>query len=91
MTDQQNKLIEFSPVFNKLLSGVPAEIKFAFREAYNLFRENPTHPALRNHFLSGKFAGFRSIDVTGDWRAVYRESEDRIKFVVIGTHEKLYG
>jgi len=92
MTDKKpNKLIEFSPVFQKLIASAPAEIQRAFREAYDLFREHPDHPALRNHVLTGKFAGFRSIDVTGDWRAVYREKEDRMKFVAIGTHAKLYG
>jgi addiction module RelE/StbE family toxin len=92
MTDKKhNKLIEFSPVFKKLLAQAPAEIRVAFHEVYGLFSENPTHPSLRNHPLSGKYAGFRSIDVTGDWRAIYREKEDRIKFIAIGTHEKLYG
>jgi addiction module RelE/StbE family toxin len=92
MTDKKhNKLIEFSPVFKKLIARAPAEIKLAFREAYGLFAENPTHPTLRNHPLSGKYAGFRSIDVTDDWRAVYREKPGRIKFVAIGTHPQLYG
>jgi addiction module RelE/StbE family toxin len=92
MTDSKhNKRIEFSPIFNKQISRAPTEIKRAFREAYGLFAENPTHPALRNHFLTGKYAGFRSIDVTEDWRALYREENERIIFADLGTHEELYG
>jgi addiction module RelE/StbE family toxin len=92
MTDKkQNKLIEFSPVFKKLLAQAPADIRLSFREAYGLFTENPNHPALRNHLLTDKYAGFRSIDVTEDWRAIYREKPERIKFVALGTHDKLYG
>ena len=83
--------IDFSPLFNKQRKVAPVEIKQAFRDVLDLFSENPTHSSLRNHPLSGKYAGFRSIDVTGDWRAIYREKEDSIKFIAIGTHEKLYG
>jgi len=92
MTDKKHKKrIEFSPVFNKLIASAPAEIRRAFREAYGLFAENPNHPALRNHLLTGKYAGFRSIDVTEDWRAIYREKPELIKFVALGTHARLYG
>jgi addiction module RelE/StbE family toxin len=41
--------------------------------------------------LTGKYAGFRSIDVTEDWRALYREEKERIMFADLGTHEELYG
>ncbi len=92
MTDRKhNKPIELSPVFRKLIERAPAEVKLAFREVYKMFSENPNHPALRNHTLSGKYAGFRSIDVTDDWRAIYREKPERIKFVALGTHPQLYG
>jgi mRNA-degrading endonuclease YafQ of YafQ-DinJ toxin-antitoxin module len=37
------------------------------------------------------YAGFRSIDVAEDWRALYRREPERIIFVEIGTHEQLYG
>jgi mRNA-degrading endonuclease YafQ of YafQ-DinJ toxin-antitoxin module len=41
--------------------------------------------------LTGKYAGFCSIDVTEDWRALYREEKERIMFADLGTHEELYG
>jgi addiction module RelE/StbE family toxin len=83
--------IEFTPLFNKQRKAAPLEIKQAFRDALDLFAENPNHPALRNHPLTGKYAGFRSIDVTADWRALYREEKERIMFADLGTHEELYG
>lgn len=89
-TNRQDKRIEFTPIFNKLITRAPTNIKLAFREAFDLFLENPNHPALRNHPLRGKYAGFRSVDVTGDWRALYREEPELIKFVAIGTHKQLY-
>jgi mRNA-degrading endonuclease YafQ of YafQ-DinJ toxin-antitoxin module len=36
-------------------------------------------------------AGFASIDVAPDWRALYRTEAERIIFVDIGTHRELYG
>jgi addiction module RelE/StbE family toxin len=83
--------IEFSPLFDKQRKAAPLEIKQAFRDALDLFSENHTHPALRSHPLTGKFAGFRSIDVTEDWRALYREEPERVYFSELGTHEELYG
>jgi addiction module RelE/StbE family toxin len=58
---------------------------------YKKFLVEPFHPSLRNHSLKDKYAGFRSIDVTGDWRALYREETKRIIFVEIRTHKELYG
>jgi DNA-damage-inducible protein J len=86
-----DSLIEFSPLFLKRLAEAPTEIKFAFREAAELFSENPNHPILRRHTLTGKYQDFVSIDVTEDWRALYREEPERIMFVNIGTHATLYG
>jgi addiction module RelE/StbE family toxin len=86
--------IEFSDLFKRRLKTAPRHIIDAFTEAMHLFRENPNHPALRNHPLTEKYAGYRSIDVTEDWRALFRENESSeqkvIKFQTIGTHEYLY-
>jgi proteic killer suppression protein len=83
--------IDFTPLFNKQREAAPIEIKQAFRDALELFVANPTHEALRNHPLTGKYAGFRSIDVTDEWRALYRTEPERIIFVELGTHDDLYG
>jgi addiction module RelE/StbE family toxin len=87
--------IEYTPFFNKQRKSVPLEIKEAFRETLALFLDEPNHPTLRNHALKEKFAGYRSIDITADWRAVFRETYAGIRKVVtfhmIGTHQELYG
>ena len=91
INEKQKERIEFSPIFNKKLAKAPTEIKLAVRQALELFRENPHHEALRNYLLTERYAGFRSIDVTDDWRALYREEKERIMFADLGTHEELYG
>jgi len=46
---------------------------------------------LNNHALTGQWAGYRSINITGDYRAVYRLAEEDIAyFVALDTHSKLY-
>ena len=50
---------------------------------------------LNNHALTGKFQGRRSINITGDWRAIFSirvnfESESEYYFELVGTHSQLY-
>lgn len=62
-----------------------------FKERRNLFLENPFHPLLNNHALHGIYQGCRSINITGDIRAIYEESgPDVILFATLGTHAELY-
>lgn len=87
--------IEFTDFFNKQRKAAPSAIKVAFRETLALFLEDPNNPYLRNHPLTGKLAGYISIDVTDDWRALFKETQTGgqkvITFHKIGTHEELYG
>ena len=91
INEKQKERIGFSLIFNKKLAKAPTGIKLAVRQALELFRENAHHEALRNHLLTERYAGFRSIDVTEDWRALYRSEPERIIFVEIGTYDQLYG
>lgn len=91
MRNIKNIRIDFTNLFNKQRKEAPLEIKVAFKETLELFLEDHDHITLRNHTLTEKYAGIRSIDVTDDWRALYREEPERIIFVELGTHDELYG
>ena len=88
------KRIDYSRNFLKQLKKSPLEIKIAFRKRLELFLKDPLHSQLNNHALTGKFSGRRSINVIGDWRAIFSEYEDEagkvVIFEVIGTHSQLY-
>lgn len=44
-----------------------------------------------NHPLTGNRAGQWSINITGDWRAIYMfRDKDTIVFIDIDTHSNLY-
>jgi len=56
-----------------------------------LFLENPFNPILGNRPLRGKYTSYRSINITGDIRAVYRFiNEQECIFVAVDTHSNLY-
>jgi addiction module RelE/StbE family toxin len=83
--------IRYTNKFRSQYHKADKQIKAAFAQALELFLVDPHNPFLRNHALRDKFAGFRSIDVTEDWRAIYREESGRFYFSDLGTHEELYG
>lgn len=90
-----NLHVEFSGLFDKKLRQLPVEIILSFEETLELFLENPNHQKLRRHFLKEKFSGYQSIDVTDDYRAIFRVTKTGntiiIRFHTIGTHKDLYG
>lgn len=89
-----NSRIEFTELFNKQRNAAPHEIKIAFREVLAVFLEDSSYPQLRNHPLKGKLSGYRSIDVTDDWRALFKQTQTTkqkiITFHKLGTHQTLY-
>lgn len=84
-----------SDKFKKQYKKAPKSVKDAVHNRISLFEKHLYHPLLHNHPLVGVYAGFRSINITGDWRAVYRESKDSfgntiVTFIALGTHSQLY-
>ncbi len=61
------------------------------QERIMLFAKDPFDPILNNHGLKGKYEGYRSINVGGNLRALYKlAGEETVIFVAIDTHSKLY-
>jgi addiction module RelE/StbE family toxin len=78
--------------FNKKLLRLPKHIRESFADRFELFLEEPYHPILRNHQLLGDMSGFRSINITGDYRLIFKIiSPDAIALIDLGTHHNLYG
>lgn len=84
--------IEFSKKFSDQRDNAPVGIQTTFLEKLRIFKKDPYAPMLRNHKLKGKWTGWRSINIGGDWRAIYYHvSQDTVSFDAIGTHSQLYG
>ena len=83
--------IIFHPSFNKPYLKLREKEKTKFKERVAIFLEDEFSPILNNHAIKGKYNGYRSINVTGDLRAIYKGIGDELYlFVDIGTHSRLY-
>lgn len=77
--------------FIKRYIQLPKKIKDKFKERRNLFIENSFHSLLSNHSVDPTYPNWRSINITGDYRALFEVKEKNIiVFMKIGTHSELY-
>lgn len=83
--------ISYSKAFIKQAKKLSPEIRNKLLERVEVFSMNPLHPTLRNHALKGKYKNYRSIDITGDVRALYLQRSTEAIFDAVGTHSQLYG
>lgn len=84
--------IFFHRTFKKQYRKIPEKIKQRFKERINIFGQDPFDPLLHNHALIDNMEKHRSINVTGDIRAIYKAlDENTVEFIYIGSHHELYG
>lgn len=80
--------------FIRQYKDADVRIRNAFDKRFAVFAKNPMDPHLNNHSLRDAWQGYRSIDITADWRAIYKElteGEECIAyFIALNTHKKLY-
>lgn len=83
--------IELHRNFLKAYIKQSQKIQDKFKEKRNLFIENMFHPLLNNHSLNGEYDGCRSINITGNIRAIfYIKTDGNVVFINIGSHPELY-
>lgn len=88
-------LVRFSRHFQKSYDKASLKVKSSFDARLELFIKDSFNPTLNNHSLKGSYIGFRSINITGDWRAIYSEEKNKkgdktVIFEILGTHSQLY-
>ncbi len=84
-------VIDFHKDFTKSFEKISPKIKAKFQERLLLFEKDEFDPILNNHALKGEYLGYRSINVTGNLRALYKKDNDKVIFVSIDSHSNLYG
>lgn len=77
---------DFVKKSKKLTSGEKKKLI----ERLRLFGKDEFSPTLNNHALKGKYLGHRSINITGDLRALYKKRGNIVIFTIIDTHSNLY-
>lgn len=84
--------IRYKTGFEKKTRRLSPKIAAALAERIRLFMSSPHDPLLHNHALKGRLRGYRSINVTGDWRLIYEPlGETGALLVDVDTHHNLYG
>lgn len=80
-------IANYSKNFIKQLKKAPQKIKTQLIKRIEIFSQNPLHPSLHNHSLLGEYVGYYSINITGDWRAIYVPiSDNEVLFIALGRH-----
>ena len=83
--------VVFHKNFDKMASKLSPKIRHKIVERIIQFSEDPLSPNLRNHAIQTPYKGSYSINITGDYRAIYQLVDDRTAlFTHIGTHSQLY-
>ncbi len=81
--------------FYKLYKKVDVRIRKEVDRKIKIFQQDHLNLELNNHALREEYEGFRSIDITNDYRAIYEEmqsgEEPIAYFFLLGTHDELYG
>lgn len=65
--------------------------KNKFKERRDIFLRDEYNPILNNHALQGKYEDYRSINISGDLRVIFKRGENDVIFVAIDSHSNLYG
>ena len=83
--------VVFHKRFEKLAAKLPLRVKQKMVERILLFVQDPLNSQLRGHALYTPYKGSFSIDITGDYRAIYELIDNETAlFTHIGTHSQLY-
>ncbi|MBI4035843.1 type II toxin-antitoxin system mRNA interferase toxin, RelE/StbE family [Candidatus Daviesbacteria bacterium] len=86
--------IKYTSTFLKQLKKSDVRTRKAFKERLLIFTKNPHDLELNDHPLKREYIGFSSIDITSDYRAIYKtvtqKNQIYIYFTLFGTHAQLY-
>jgi len=80
----------YHPRFEKKFRKLPKKIQDQFEERLVIFLRDMFSPILNNHSVESAYPGWRSINITGDYRALFEIKDNTVVFTKIGTHSELY-
>lgn len=86
--------LKFKKSFKKSYKKLSLKIQSKFYSKLKIFYKNPFDKILNNHELKWKYTWFRSINISWDYRAIYKYDETNniefVEFIEIWTHSYLY-
>lgn len=80
------------PVFKRQWQKLSRKLRVKTQERLLLLILNERNEILNNHKLHPPFDAYRSINISGDLRLVYKRIDANTLYLrAIGTHHQLYG
>lgn len=80
----------FKRAYKKVTAANP-DLKPKISQALETFVDNPHHPTLKTHKLSGKLKGLWAFVVAYDCRIVFQFSDKQdVLLIDIGKHDEVY-
>jgi len=76
--------------FHKNFNKIPIKIQESFYERLDLFFQDKYDKILSNHSVDKTFPNCKSINISGDYRAIFEETGETAIFITIETHASLY-
>ena len=87
-------IIKFTKNFDKSYQKLSIKLQDKFNEKLIIFEKDKKASVLNNHTLLWKYKWLSSINVTWDYRAIFREYSnwkyEFIEFINIWKHSQLY-
>ena len=80
----------FHKNFEKKFKKIPAMIQKQFYKRLSIFLDNKSDRLLNCHSVDGAYPNCKSINVNGDYRAIFHDQGEVVIFITIGTHSDLY-
>ena len=79
-------------VFERQYKKLSNELQKKVGERLALLIVDERNPLLNDHKLNPPFEGYRSINISGDYRLVYKKlAPDGCFLRAVGTHHQLFG
>lgn len=83
-------MLYHSARFRRQWKRLPLQVRDEAASRLETLQVHEFDALLNNHKLSGKYAEYRSINVTGDICIAYKRVPDGFYLAAIGTHGELY-
>lgn len=83
--------VVFHKNFQKMFKKLPSNVQCKVDERIQMFVKDPNNGQLRGHAINVPYKNSRSIDITGDYRAIYKlVDKETALFTHVGTQSQLY-
>jgi Txe/YoeB family toxin of toxin-antitoxin system len=83
---------KFKKIYKKWSLQHPG-LKAQFEKRISIFEQDPFHPSIKTHSLSGSLKGLWSLRITYQYRLVFTFLDEKRTIVLlidIGTHKEVY-